>query len=176
MKKFILAIPIIACTLSAGNLSLLKQETVEIPVAHYRTVMFSLPAHQSEQANIAGSISIQPDTASIELILLHIDDYMRWRSHGGDVDTLAFERVSPGGFELEAPGLGSYALILSSRSNFHPVVIILDLEVHYSGTGETGDPLPAALRLALLVMMAGVIAIAAGSVLSGQFRKRTRNP
>lgn len=174
MKGFLLVIPVFVHLLNAGSITLLKQETMEIPVAQYRTVRFVLPQHLSDSASLQGTVSISPDTASIELILLHIDDYMRWRSNAGVVDTLEYLSISTGPFKVEIPGLGSYALVISNRGNYRPVSIILDIEAFFAGSGATGDPLPAALRLALLLMMAGTAAIAVGSVLSKKFNRRKR--
>ena len=172
MKSFILVIPLAAHLLLAGSITLLQQETMEIPVVHYRTVRFVLPPHLSESASLHGFISINPDTASVELILLHMDDYQRWRNNAGTVDTLTYMSVSTGTFEIEVPGLGSYGLVISNRGNYRPVSIILDLDVFFAGSGKTGDPLPAALRLALFLMMVGTAAIAVGSVLSKHIHRR----
>ncbi len=168
------AIPLFVHLLNAGSITLLRQETMEIPVAQYRTLRFVLPEHLSDSASLQGIVSISPDTASIELILLHIDDYIRWRSNTGIVDTLKYLSISTGTFEMEVPGLGSYALVISNRGNYRPASIILDLDVFFAGSGRTGDPLPAALRLALFLMMAGTAAIAVGSVLSKKFYRRKR--
>ncbi|NOQ21193.1 MAG: hypothetical protein GQ565_00910 [Candidatus Aegiribacteria sp.] len=167
-----IAIALMVHLLNAGSITLLKRETMDIPVARYRTVRFALPEHLSDSASLRGIISISPDTASIELILLHIDDYMRWRGNTGTVDTLEYLSISTGPFEIEVPGLGSYALIVSNRGNYRPVSIVLDLDVFFAGSGKTGDPLPAALRLALFLMMTGTVAIAVGSVLSKYFYRR----
>ncbi len=167
-----LAIPLVIGLLNAGSITLLKQETMYIPVAQYRAVRFVLPEHLSDSASLRGIISISPDTASIELILLHIDDYIRWRSSSGTVDTLKYISISSGPFEIEVPGLGSYALVVSNRGNYRPASLVLDLDVFFAGSGKTGDPLPVALRLALFLMMAGTAAIAVGSVLSRKFYGR----
>ena len=167
-----LAIPLLFQLLNAGSITLLKQETMEIPVAQYRTVRFALPPHLSDSTRLRGIVSISPDTASIELILLHIDDYMRWRCGTGTVDTLKYLSISSGPFEIEVQGLGSYALVVSNRGNYRPASIILDLDMLFAGSGKTGDPLPAALRLALFLMLAGTAAIAVGSVLSKKFHHR----
>jgi hypothetical protein len=172
MKILMLAIPLVVGLLDAGSISLLRQETMEIPVAQYRTVRFAVPPHLSDSASLQGIVSISPDTASIELILLHIDDYTRWRISAGTVDTLSYLTTSSGPFEIEVPGLGSYALVISNRGNYRPVSIMLDLDLFFAGSGKTGDPLPAALRLALILMMAGTAAIAVGSVLSKNFHRR----
>ena len=159
-------------TLAAGNRSFLHQETIDIPVAQYRTVNFALPPHLSDSASLYGTVSIIPDTASIELILLHIDDYFRWRENAGNVDTLWYTQLSSGSFEMGIPGLGSYSLVVSNRGNYHPVSLSMDLSISYAGRGGTGDPLPAALRLALLLLMVGACAVATGSVLSKYFYRR----
>lgn len=173
MKSFILVIPIVAQMLFAGSANLLQRETMEIPVAQYIAVRFVLPEHQADSASLHGVINISPDSASIELILLHIDDYMRWRSgSAGEVDTLGCRSVSTGPFEMGIPGLGSYVLVVSNRGNYRPASIVLDLDVFFAGSGETGDPLPAALRIALFLAMVGVAAIAVGSVLSKHFYRR----
>lgn len=172
MKILMVAILLVVHLLSAGSITLLRQEAMGIPVAKYRTVRFALPEHLSDSASLYGNLSISPDTASIELILLHIDDYQRWRNNAGTVDTLEYLSVSTGPFEMRIPGLGSYALVISNRGNYHPASIILDLDVSFAGSGETGDPLSAALRLALFLMMAGTVAIAVGSVLSKHFYRR----
>ncbi|MCD4776529.1 MAG: hypothetical protein K8S15_10845 [Candidatus Aegiribacteria sp.] len=172
MRYFVLAIPLTFNSLYAGSLALLRQESLEIPVARYRTVNFVLPEHKSDSASLIGTVQIFPDTASVELILLHVDDYLRWRNNVEPVDTLEFMSVSSGSFELEVPGLGSYSIIVSNRGNYRPVTVILDLDVTFAGAGKTGDPLPSALRLALVLMMAGTVAVAVGSVLSKYLYKR----
>ncbi len=172
MKILMLVIPLVAHLLNAGSITLLRQEATEIPVASYRTVRFVLPEHQSDSASLHGNVSINPDTACVELILLHIDDYLRWRYNAGAVDTLEYISVSAGPFEMGIPGFGSYALVISNRGNYRPSSIILDLEVFFTGSGETGDPLPAVLKLVLFLMMVGTVAVAVGSVLSKHLYRR----
>jgi hypothetical protein len=172
MKIFVLAIPIVFHLLNAGSMTLLRQETMEIPIARYRAISFVLPEYKSENARIHGTLQIIPDTASVELILLHEDDYLRWRNNTGPVDTLGFISVPSGSFDLEVPGLGSYAFIVGNKGNYRPVTVILDMEVIFAGTGNTGDPLPCALRIALVLMMAGAVAVAVGSVLSKHLYRR----
>ena len=172
MKNLMFAIPLFVHLLNAGSITLLEHEAMEIPVAQYRTVRFALPPNLSESASLQGFVSISPDTASIELILFHIDDYMRWRGNAGSIDSLKYLSISAGSFEMELPGLGSYSLVISNRGNYVPASIILDLDVFFAGSGKTGDPLPAALRLALFLMMVGTVAIAIGSVLSKHIHRR----
>ena len=172
MKIAMTAVLLIAGLLNAGSIALLKQETMEIPVARYRAVRFVIPTHLSDSASLRGDVIISPDTARIELILLHIDDYMRWRTSTGTIDTLGYLSISSGPFGIEVPGLGSYALVISNRGNYRPASIVLDLDLFFAGSGRTGDPLPAAMRLALFLMMAGTAAIAVGSVLVKYFYRR----
>jgi len=172
MKIFILVIPILFHPLHAGSMALLRQETMEIPLARYRAIGFDLPEYKSDSACLRGTVRILPDTASIELILFHVDDYLRWSDNLEPVDTLWFISVPSGSFELEVPGLGSYVLVVSNRGNYLPATVILDMDVIFAGTGKTRDPLPYALRLALVLMMAGTVAVAVGSVLSKHLYKR----
>lgn len=172
MKIFILIIPFLFNLLHAGSMTLLRQETMEIPMARYRAISFVLPEYKSDRASLRGTVQTIPDTASVELILLHMDDYLRWSNDVGPVDTLGFITVSSGSFELEVPGLGSYVLVVSNRGNYLSATVILDMDVIFAGTGKTRDPLPSALRLALILMMAGTVAVAVGCVLSKHLYRR----
>jgi len=176
MRAWITSIPILLLSspAAAGTSRLLEARTVTVPVAGYRTVAFSVPMSQSEGTRLSGDISIDPDTASVELLLLHIDDYLRWRSYAGSVDTLDYVQSVSGSFSLSVPGPGDYQLLLSNRGNYSPVEITVQLQLVYSGTGHSGDPLPSAMRLALLIMMAGVMAYALGSVIARYLWKRRR--
>lgn len=172
MKTFILALALMVHLLHAGSLTLLRQENMQIPVAGYRTVRFVLQEYQSNDASLRGDITVSPDTASIELILLHIDDYMRWRNDTGTVDTLCYKSKSTGFFEMEVPGLGSYALVVSNRGNYCPVSVTIDMNATFSGSGKSGDPLPSAFRIAVAMIMVATAIIAVGSVLSKHFARR----
>ncbi len=174
MKTSILVLTVTFHLLHAGSLTLLRQENMQIPVASYRTVRFVIQEYQSNDAILRGNISVDPDTSSIELILLHIDDYMRWRNNTGTVDTLCYKSISSGSFEMEVFGFGSYALVVSNRGNYCPVSVILDMKAVFSGSGRSGDPLPSALRIAVTMMMAATVVIAVGSVLSKRFAGRRR--
>lgn len=160
--------------LFCGALNLLQRERMELPVAQYRTVQFSVPEYQAEDAVLLGDLEVSPDTTSLELILVHIDDYMRWEKGIGPVDTLALKQMSSGDFSMELPGLGDYVLVVSNRGNYRPATVVLDLVLDFSGSGDTGDPLPSAMRLALLLMMAGAVAFAIGSVMVNFLNRRKR--
>lgn len=173
-KTLMLLLPAAAHLLFCGTIDLLQRESMELPVAQYRTVQFSVPEYQAEDAVLLGDLEVSPDTASLELILVHIDDYMRWERGAGQVDTLAYKRMGSGSFSMELPGLGDYVLVVSNRGNYRPAAAELDLVLDFSGSGDSGDPLPSAMRLALLLMMAGAVAFAIGSVLVNWMNRRKR--
>lgn len=171
--KATLFIPLLAslCLSSGtGSFTLLEDDTLEVPVAQYRTVRFEVATEMSENAGLSGELRVIPDTSSLELILMHIDDYMRWREGVGEVDTLGYLEVSAGTFELDVPGLGEYALVVSNRGNYRPATVFLDIDLLYEETGS-GDPLPAAMKFTLLLIAAGAAAFAIGSVLVRYLKK-----
>ncbi len=152
-----------------GRNVLLRADTLEIPVAQYRTVRFEVRTEQSTDASLMGHVRISPDTASLEMILFHIDDYQRWSSSGSPldsepVDTLAYLSTGSGDFSIDVPGLGRYALVVSNRGNYRPAMAVLELDIVYAGTGS-GDPLPSAMKMALLLIALGAVAFAVISVI-----------
>ncbi|MBD3278374.1 MAG: hypothetical protein GF388_08745 [Candidatus Aegiribacteria sp.] len=170
----LLFLPVTAHLLFGGSMDLLQRELMELPVAQYRTVQFSVPEYQAEDAVLLGDLEISPDTASLELILVHIDDYMRWERGAGQVDTLAYRKMGSGNFSMELSGLGDYVLVVSNRGNYRPATAVMNLVLNFSGSGDTGDPLPSAMRLALLLMMAGAVVFAIGSVLVNYLHRRKK--
>lgn len=150
-------------------MTLLRGETLEIPVAQYRTVRFEVGPDMSLESSASGSMTVMPDTSSVEMILLHADDYLRWRGNGDPVDTLYYLETSSGDFRLDVPGLGRYALVISNRGNYRPVSVTLNLDLLYQDSGS-GDPLPSAMKLALLLIALGVASTVIGSVVV-RFRK-----
>jgi hypothetical protein len=108
------------------------------------------------------------------MILFHIDDYLRWSSRGSivdsePVDTLAYLSTGSGDFRIDVPSLGRYALVVSNRGNYSPVRAVLKLDLVYTGT-DSGDPLPSAMKMALLLIALGVVVFAVLSVII-KFRK-----
>jgi hypothetical protein len=170
MKTTFIALTVFSALLRGGTMTLLDSDTLEIPVAQYRTVRFEVPVDMSHEASIAGSLLTTPDTASVEMILLHMDDYLRWSGDGGAVDTLAYVKTAAGSFRMDLPGLGRYALVVSSRGNYRPVMVVMELKLHYADTGS-GDPLPSAMKLALLLIALGAASFAIGSVIVKLRRK-----
>ena len=166
MKTFPIIVLLMISLLSGGSISLIETENLNISVGQYRSVSFALQEYQADSARLSGSIHIIPDTSSVKLLLFHIDDYLRWRNNGVDVDTLNYMNTSSGEFDMGIPGFGSLVLVISNRGNYQPVTVSFDIEVIFAGSGESGDPLPAALRIALFFMMMGVIAIAVGRVIT----------
>lgn len=176
MKTFPIIILLAVSILLGGRISLIETEALGISVGQYRSVMFALQEYQADSARLCGSIEVFPDTSSVELLLFHTDDYMRWRNSSVDVDTLEYLSTSSGEFEMRINGFGSLVLVISNRGNYHPVTVSFDIEVLFAGSGDSSDPLPAALRIALFLMMMGVIAIAVGGVITKyviSHRKRT---
>lgn len=173
MKKLIAIAALLACPLSltAARFTLLESDSLDIPVARYRTVRFEVAEEMSLEASLTGSLDITPDTSSVELILLHIDDYQRWTEEQAGVDTLGYLETGPGQFRMPVPGLGRFALVVSNRGNYSRLSVVMDLDLQYTGT-DPGDPLPAALKFALLLIALGAAAFAIGSVIV----KMTRRP
>jgi len=153
----------------SGEYSLMLRDTLEIPVAQYRAVRFEVLPDMAGDASLEGRLEVLPDTSEIELILLHIDDYQRWVSDGGSVDTLAYQRRVSGDFSMGVPGLGRYALVVSNRGNYMPAAVVMEMNLVFAGSGST-DPLPSALKIALLVIALGIAAFALGSVIA-RFRR-----
>lgn len=157
-----------------GGFTLIEEDSIALGVGSYRTVRFSLQEYHSDSSRIVGILGIEPDTTKIELLLFHLDDYGRWTEYNPGVDTLSSSRNGSGPVELEVPGFGWLVLVLSNRGNYHPAMLSCSLGIEYSGPGVTGDPLPSALRLALLLMMCGAVAIAIGGAIAGIVSRRKR--
>ncbi|MCK4505045.1 MAG: hypothetical protein KAW14_05475 [Candidatus Aegiribacteria sp.] len=166
MKTFPIIILLAVSILYGGSMSLIETEDLYISVGQYRSVRFVLQEYQADSARLSGSIKVFPDTSSVELLLFHTDDYMRWSNNSVGVDTLDYLCTSSGEFEVRINGFGSFVLVISNRGNYQPVTVSFDIKVLFAGSGESGDPLPAALRIALFLMMVGVIAIAVGGVIT----------
>ncbi len=166
MNTFPIIILFLVSLLHGGSMFLVETEDMHISVGQYRSVRFALQEYQADSARLSGSIQVIPDTSSVELLLFQVDDYLRWRNRGVDVDTLDCLSISSGEFDMNISGFGSIVFVISNRGNYQPVTVSFDIEVLFRGSGESGDPLPAALRTALFVMMMGVIAVAVGGVIT----------
>jgi hypothetical protein len=160
--------------LGAGSFVLLPEDTLDLNVGSFRGVSFSLQEHEAVDAEMTGSLSISPDTASVELLVMHQDDYVRWTAGLSPVDTLAVARVGSGSFRLALPRFGYLMLVISNRGNLSPVRIGCHLDVTFRGPRAPADPLPAALKALLLMMTVAVIATVAGGVIVKEISIRRR--
>jgi hypothetical protein len=156
-----LPIPVLICcgAALAGSTGLLDG-TLDISVGQYRYVSFRVQQAQADSAFILGTVSITPDTASLEILLFHIDDFIRWRRSGTDTDSLFYARTGPGEVEIPVGDCGDYYLVLSNRGNMAPVRVDARFDLVFRGSGNEYDTLKVALDLALLLMAsAAVIAL-----------------
>lgn len=155
----------------AGSVPLLK-DTLDISVGQYRSISFRVLQVQGTDTRISGTISIAPDTARVEYILLTFHGFNRWRS-GGEADTLGFLQTTSGDFELELPGFGDYVLLVSNRGNYHPVRVALEADLYFQGDGIPYDTLPMAFKLMMFILAAGVV-VAAIFLAVGRLRSRVK--
>jgi hypothetical protein len=170
----ILAVLSLAPGLGAGSFVLLPEDTLDINVGSFRGVRFSLEEHEAVGAEMTGSLCISPDTASVELLVMHQDDYVRWAAGLSPVDTLAFARFASGPFRLALPRFGYLMLVISNRGNLSPVRIGFHLDVTFRGPRAPYDPLSSALKLLLLMATVAVIAAVAGGVIVKELSIRRR--
>jgi hypothetical protein len=156
MKPF--AALVLACSglALAGSAGLLD-DTLDISVGQYRYVSFRVQPAQTDSACIRGSISVSPDTAGIEILLFHIDDFIRWRRSGADTDSLFYARTTAGEVSIPVDDCGDFYLVLSNRGNMTPVTVVARFDLVFSGSGTEYDSLEIALNLALILMAAAAV-------------------
>lgn len=148
----------------AGTVPLLD-DTLHLAVGHYRFVGFRVEPEQVIDAFVEGTVALDPDTGTIELILLHVDDFERWAGSGLDVDTLGYSRIGSGSFSMPIPGFGDYRLVVSNRGNYQSVRALCTASLSFSGSGVKTDPLIFAFHLALaLIALAVVIILVVGVI------------
>jgi len=161
--------------LMAGGFTLFEGDTLDLDVGRFRGVNFTLQEYEADGAALTGSLLISPDTATVELLLMHQDDFSRWTAGLSPVDTLASARVGSGSFRIEMPRFGWLVLVISNRGNVSPIRICYDMDVTFLGPRSPGDPLPSALKLLLLMMTGAVIAAVAGGVIAKELSARKRS-
>jgi hypothetical protein len=161
--------------LLAGSFILLEGDTLDLDVGRFRGVNFTLQEYEADGAALTGILSLSPDTATVELLLMHQDDFSRWTAGLSPVDTLASARVGSGPFSIEIPRFGWLVLVMSNRGNVSPVRVGYSLEVTFRGPRSPGDPLPSALKLLLLMMTCAVVVAVAGGVISKELSARRRS-
>jgi hypothetical protein len=153
-----------ALSVGAGSFGL-ADTTFEMDVGQYRFVSFRVQPQQAERTRIEGILQLNPDTIEIELMLMHLDDFLRWRRNLPDVDTLFYARRGSGEVEIPVEGFGDFVLVVSNRGNYQSAAATSDLALSFQGTGAEYEPLDMALKLALLLMgLAVVIIVIVGMV------------
>jgi hypothetical protein len=156
MKPLPITVLICCGAVLAGSTGLLD-DTLDISVGQYRYVSFRVQPSQADSAFISGSVSITPDTASLEILLFHIDDFIRWRRSGADTDTLCHARSRSGEVGMPVGDCGDYYLVLSNRGNMSPVRVDARFDLVFRGSGAEYDTLKVALDLALVLMVAAAV-------------------
>jgi len=168
MIRIVFSVLLFTALLRAGSVPLLA-DTLELSVGQYRYISFRVNEAQGREARISGTISITPDTARVEYILLTSDGFRRWSS-GIETDTLAFLTTSSGHFELGIPDFGDHVLLVSNRGNFHPVSVSITAELSFLGDGIRYNNLPMAFQL-MLVLLAGGVVVAAAAIAVRKLRR-----
>jgi hypothetical protein len=158
MKLLIAIVLGTAAVVTAGSTELLD-DTLDISVGQYRYVSFRVQPAQADSTVIRGSITTRPDTAALEVLLFHVDDFIRWRSHGTDTDTLFYSSAVSGNLSIPVDGSGDYYLVLSNRGNMTPVSVAASITLVFEGSGVEYDSLKMALDLALLLMAVSAIVV-----------------
>ncbi len=169
---------LLAVSLSApGGSFELARDTLDIPVGQYRWIGFTVDIAQQEQSRVEGFLSLSPDSAGIELVLMHRDDFARWSAGLPDVDTLFYSRTGSGEVLIPIEGMGDMALVLSNRGNYHRTGVIASLDFAFAGDGVPYNPLLTGSRIVVAVLAGGVaLALLLGIVVreSGRRRRRRR--
>jgi hypothetical protein len=145
-------------------------------VGQYRYVSFRVQPSQADSAFILGSLSMVPDTARLEVLLFHIDDFVRWRGRAENTDSLYYSRVTGGELQIPVDDCGDYYLVLSNRGSMTPVTVAARFVLHFSGSGVEYDSLKVALDLALILIAVATVAalIIRISGLAGGRKRRRR--
>ncbi len=85
MRNYVLAIPLLFSVLTAEVFSVTEQDTIDLSLSQSKDISFQVSVEMSQDALLRGNVQIMsPETASIELILFHEDDYRRWKGTGED--------------------------------------------------------------------------------------------
>jgi hypothetical protein len=164
---------LVSASLTGGFQEMLS-DSFDIPVGDYRYVLFGLNEPQQDSARVEGSMEVAPDTLQLEILLFHIDDFNRWVSDQGEVDTLYYARAASGPLTIPVPGFGDFVLVLSNRGNWQPASVSAAFTLAYAGSGVAYNPLVDASKLVLGMLAAAVLlAVVIGAVVTIR-RHRTR--
>jgi hypothetical protein len=171
--SILLASLLLLCAgISASGSYTLLDDTLDISVGHYRFAAFRINPSQAEGTGVRGFLQITPDTTSIELILLHVDDFDRWATSGENVDTLSYIRTLSDSFYMPVSGIGDYRLVISNRGNYHETRVVAGAAVSFIGSGVEEDPLIFAVYLALALMALTAVIILIVAVVKTARRRR----
>ncbi len=157
--KLFLALVLSAAGIAAAGSTELLDDTLDISVGQYRYVSFRVQPAQTDSAVIRGSIRVNPDTTALEIMLFHVDDFIRWRNLAADTDTLYYSRTASGNLSIPVSSCGDYYLVLSNRGNMTPVSVAARFTLFFEGSGVEYDSLKIALDIALLLMAVSAIIV-----------------
>ncbi len=158
MKQLPFALLLFAVLSYAGSITLLD-DTLEISVGQYRYISFRVQPTQLDHAVISGHVKIVSDAIPLEVMLFHVDDFVRWRSLDLDVDTLFYQRTESGDLSIPIFSFGHYYLVLSNRGNLVPITVAATFDFLFEGSGIEYDPLEIALKMAVFLMAVTVVVI-----------------
>jgi hypothetical protein len=158
MKQLPFTVLMFAVLSYAGGITLLD-DTMEISVGQYRYISFRVQPTQLDLTVISGRVEIVPDTIPLEVMLFHVDDFVRWRSLDLNVDTLFYQRTRSGDLSIPVLSFGHYYLVLSNRGNLVPVTVAATFDLLFEGSGIEYDPLGMALKMAVFLMALTAIVI-----------------
>lgn len=149
----------------AGEILLINNDSLYIPVGEYVVVHFGIPPAQSENTEIKGTIRTYPSMQKVELLLLHLDDYYRWvHDPQWDVDTLGYVSSLSDSFSFPVDAFGSMSLIISNRGNLTGSTAVCSVTVAFTGSGIPDDPLFDALHIFLVLLVITASAAVIGAV------------
>jgi len=152
----------------------LARDTLDIPVGQFRWIGFTVDIEQQEDTRIEGSLTVLPDTSSVELMLMHRDDFHRWSAGGADVDTLFRVLTSGGGMLIPVEGFGDMALVISNRGNYEPAIVSASLDLAFEGSGARYSPILTGSRIVLIMVAACVTAALLIGIVSREASRRRR--
>ncbi|MDM7993300.1 MAG: hypothetical protein QUS11_08300 [Candidatus Fermentibacter sp.] len=173
MRNTAVLLAVLPVALHAGSFRL-SRDTLEIPVGQFRWIGFTVDIEQQEETRIEGFLTVVPDSSSIELILMHRDDFHRWSAGGTDVDTLY--RSVTGGGEVMIPidGFGDMVLVISNRGNYAPASLSASLDLAFEGSGVRYSPILTGSRIVLIMVATGMTAALLIGIASREAARRRR--
>lgn|GEM_PF-522788 len=169
----ILSVSLLSLSLVAGTQGMLTG-SFDIPVGDYRYVLFGLNEPQKDSARVEGTIGVSPDTLELEVLLFHVDDFNRWVSDQGNVDTLFVARVRSGPLTVPVPGFGDFVMVMSNRGNWQAAHVDAALELSYAGSGAGQNQLVDASKIVLVMMGAAALVTVFAAAVITERKRRSR--